>query len=983
MKKLFTFMLLLLGVVQSTYAQELKAYAILSKDKTTLTFYYDSKMEYREKQEKEDVRCHFYDGMMSTSLDSDEERNLTTMTFDHTFANYTGLTNTASWFSYYRNLTTINGFENFNTVNVTDMNCMFEGCSRLTSLDLSNFNTENVTNMSSMFSNCSSLTSLNLSNFNTANVTNMGSMFHECSSLRSLNLSNFNTAKVTNMQGMFYKCSDLTSLNLSNFNTAKVTSMRWMFWDCSSLTSLNLSNFNTENVTNMTCMFEGCSSLTSLDVSNFNTKNVTDMSNMFEGCSSLTSLNLSIFNTANVTDMYCMFDGCSGLTSLDLSIFNTANVTDMRYMFRDCSGLTNLDVSNFNTENITNMTYMFYNCSGLTSLNVSNFNTENVTDMFSMFSLCSSLISLDVSNFNTENVTDMTYMFYNCSGLTSLNVSNFNTENVTDMFSMFQNCSKLTSFDVSNFDTKNVKYMFDMFNGCSDLTTIYCNDTWSCSSSANMFKDCTSLKGAISYDENKTDVTYANPTTGYFTKKAGGEGKVILSKTKAAIEKGKTLTLKATVTPSDLADKTVTWESSDTKIATVSSAGKVKGVKTGTATITCTSNSTGAKATCEVTVGSVKLDQTEIVVEKAKTKTLTATVYPSTLTDKSVTWTSSDTKIATVSSKGKVKGVKTGTATITCTSNATGLSTTCKVTVGSVKLDQTEAFVEKGKTVTLKATAYPSTLEDKTVTWTSSNTAVATVSSKGKVKGVRTGTATITCTSNATGLSATCEVTVGSVKLDQTEVAVNKGETVTLKATVYPSTLEDKTVTWTSSNTAVATVSSKGKVKGVRTGTATITCTSNATGLSTTCEVTVGSVILDQTEVTVKKDKTVTLKATVYPSTLADKSVTWKSSNTSIATVTAEGKVKGIKAGTATITCTSVATGLSATCTVTVTSTSGSRSMEGDDDELTGIEENVVAAEPFDVYDLSGRKVLHQVTSLDGLPDGIYIVNGKKILKKK
>ena len=446
--------------------------------------------------------------------------------------------------------------------------------------------------------------------------------------------------------------------------------------------------------------------------------------------------------------------------------------------------------------------------------------------------------------------------------------------------------------------------------------------------------------------------------------------KVKLSKTKATIEKGKTLTLKATITPSDLPDKSVTWTSSDTKVATVTSAGKVKGVKTGTATITCTSNSTGAKATCEVTVGSVKLDQTEIVVEKTKTKTLTATVYPSTLTDKSVTWSSSDTKIATVSSKGKVKGVKTGTATITCTSNATGLSTTCKVTVGSVKLDQTEVSVEKGKTMTLKATAYPSTLEDKTVTWTSSNTAVATVSSKGKVKGVRTGTATITCTSNATGLSATCEVTVGSVKLDQTEVAVKKGETVTLKATVYPTTLEDKTVTWTSSNTKVATVSSKGKVKGVRTGTATITCTSNATGLSATCEVTVGSVMLDQTEVTVKKGKTVTLKATVYPSTLADKSVIWKSSNTSIATVTAEGKVKGIKAGTATITCTSVATGLSATCTVTVTSTSGSRSLDGDDDdELTGIEENVVAVEPFDVYDLSGRS--------------IYIVNGKKILKKK
>ena len=143
---------------------------------------------------------------------------------------------------------------------------------------------------------------------------------------------------------------------------------------------------------------------------------------------------------------------------------------------------------------------------------------------------------------------------------------------------------------------------------------------------------------------------------------------------------------------------------------------------------------------------------------------------------------------------------------------------------------------------------------------------------------------------------------------------------------------------------------------------------------------------LSKTKASVKKGKTVTLKATVYPSSLSNKKVTWESSNTKIATVTSAGKVKGVKAGTVTITCTSNATGLSATCTVTVTKSSGSRSLDGDDDAVTGIEEEMiddpVVIEPFDVYDLSGRKVLHQVTSLDGLPDGIYIVNGRKILKK-
>ena len=391
------------------------------------------------------------------------------------------------------------------------------------------------------------------------------------------------------------------------------------------------------------------------------------------------------------------------------------------------------------------------------------------------------------------------------------------------------------------------------------------------------------------------------------------------------------------------------------------------------------------KVAVKVLKATIKLDKSKVNLQKGKTVTLKATLSPSILKDQSVKWKSSDTDVATVTSGGKVKGVKAGTATITCTSVATGVKATCKVTVGYVKLDKTVAAVKKGKTLTLKATVYPSTLSDKSVTWKSSNTAIATVTSAGKVKGVKAGTATITCTSNATGLSTTCKVTVGNVTLDKTEAFIEKGKTTTLKATVTPSALEDKSVTWKSSDKSIATVSSSGKVKGVGYGTATITCTSVATGLSTTCTVTVGKVVVSISEVSLKKTRTISLNATLYPTTLTDKSVTWKSSNTAVATVSSSGKVKGIKAGTAVITCTSNATGLKGTCTVTVLAVSESRSIEGDDDEATGIDEVDVEPaeiEPFDVYDLSGRKVLNKVTSLDGLPNGIYIVNGKKILKK-
>ena len=303
---------------------------------------------------------------------------------------------------------------------------------------------------------------------------------------------------------------------------------------------------------------------------------------------------------------------------------------------------------------------------------------------------------------------------------------------------------------------------------------------------------------------------------------------------------------------------------------------------------------------------------------------------------------------------------------------------------GKVKLNKTKATIEKGKTLKLKATVTPTYLEDKSVTWQSSDTKVAKVSSSGKVTAVNPGTATITCTSNATSAKATCKVTVGYVKLDKTEAYVEKGKTMTLKATVFPETLANKSVTWESSDTKIATVTSAGKVKGVKYGTATITCTSVATGAKATCQVTVGKVVIGTSEVTLKKSRETILIPILYPTDLADKSVTWKSSDPSIATVNEDGRVKGIKAGTATITCTSVATGLMGTCTVTVLTNSEARSMIGDDDELTDIKdiESSAAIEPFDVYDLGGRKVLHQVTSLDGLPDGIYIVNGKKILKK-
>ena len=209
----------------------------------------------------------------------------------------------------------------------------------------------------------------------------------------------------------------------------------------------------------------------------------------------------STYTPTSLSEFFCGLIKLETITGLEY--LNTAKVTDMSNMFVNCSKLTSLDVTKFNTGNVTDMGYMFYNCSALTSL--------------------------DVTNFNTMNVTNMRFMFYGCSSLTSLDVTKFNTEKVTNMNRMFYNCSKLTSLDVTNFNTENVTNMSYMFSSCSALTTIYASDefvTTNVETGSNMFFNCIKLKGFIDNKNNsdKTDHTFANYKTGYFTKLVGKNG---------------------------------------------------------------------------------------------------------------------------------------------------------------------------------------------------------------------------------------------------------------------------------------------------------------------------------------------------------------------------------------------------------------------------------------------------------------------------
>lgn len=326
-----------------------------------------------------------------------------------------------------------------------------------------------------------------------------------------------------------------------------------------------------------------------------------------------------------------------------------------------------------------------------------------------------------------------------------------------------------------------------------------------------------------------------------------------------------TLTVALTATLRDangntLTGRVVTWTSNTPAVATVSTTGVVTGVAAGSATITATSEGKTGTATVTVTppgpVATVTVEPATATVNVGATTTLTATARDANgvvVPGASIAWSTNNAARATVSSGGVVTGVSVGTATITATSNGKNGTATVTVAaappgpVATVTVSPTTATVNVGATTTLTATARDANgtvVPSAPITWSTSNAAVATVSSGGVVTGVAVGNATITATSN--GKTGTAAITVQLVPVDHIVVtpanpSVKINNTVQLTATLYDAqnnVLTGRTVTWTSSNTNRATVSSTGLVTGKTTGTVTITASSGGKNGTTVVTVT-------------------------------------------------------------------------------------------------------------------------------------------------
>ena len=390
---------------------------------------------------------------------------------------------------------------------------------------------------------------------------------------------------------------------------------------------------------------------------------------------------------------------------------------------------------------------------------------------------------------------------------------------------------------------------------------------------------------------------------------------------------GETGQLTAAVAPDDATNPDVTWGSSDNKVATVSDKGLVSAVAAGSATITATAD--GKRAVCTVTVeepaplvipvSEVAIDITAVTLVEGESCQLTATVTPGDATDASVVWSSSNNSVASVSEDGKVSAIAPGEATITA--KAGGKSATCLVTVqkavvavSGVTLDKTTLALTEGQLGQLAATVKPDDATDKTVTWSSSKTSVATVSDKGLVTAVSAGEATITA--KAGGKSATCLVTVTaktipveSLSWKQYADVMEPGQTNTFVVTINPSNATDQNVTWTSSNTSVAIIANSSgtaaNIKAIAGGTTNIKATCGGKSVSMNVKVMSGvySVLIKNNKDTwmegnqlyLTEGEDYQLTGEINAVDAVDKTILWESSNTSFVKVSSTGKVSAIK----------------------------------------------------------------------------------------
>ncbi len=447
-------------------------------------------------------------------------------------------------------------------------------------------------------------------------------------------------------------------------------------------------------------------------------------------------------------------------------------------------------------------------------------------------------------------------------------------------------------------------------------------------------KGTLAMKMKITYEGWDFDSTWgidSNINDGYPYLLAGAENRpesIVLNQTGLTLAVGETFGLNAAVTPADYSGK-ILWKSSNGSVASVSDTGTVTAKAVGSAVITASTG--GLSASCNVQVADnavrvtgMTLNKTSLDLVVGEETTLTATITPDNATNKTVNWKNLNPETVSFDANtGRLTALAVGHARITAATADGGFESACdinvydnSVKVTSVTLDKSETGIGIGETVQLKATVLPENATNKNIKWTTLNPGVATVSDQGLVTGIAEGTTQIYATSASNSQCyAICRITVAKQKVPVTGIElannafgipfeVNIGKSLILSPTVKPANATNKDIIWTSSDSGVADVKN-GMVTGISEGSVTITATTVDGGFSASCAVNVTkptvyvtgiSVNTEQMTVNIKEQKK--LQAAVTPADATDKTITFKSNNNAIATVTTDGTVTGISPGT-------------------------------------------------------------------------------------
>ena len=692
-------------------------------------------------------------------------------------------------------------------------------------------------------------------------------------------------------------------------------------------------------------------------------------------------LTVEQFGTVAWKSMFRAFAYCKNMqfaTTVDTP--SLGSVTSMEFMFSDCSAF-NQDISGWDVSKVTNMGSIFCDCSAFNQ-DISGWDVSNVTDMGEMFLYCS-VFNQDISSWDVGKVTEVTRMFKDCSSFNQ-DISGWDVSNVTYMSEMFWGCSAFNQ-DISSWDVSSVTNMWNMFSDCSAFNQNL--GSWKLKNCRELgLRDCgmsienysKSLMGwAAQADINENLLLRANNL--HFNEAAksartklmkekhwsilgdvseGGEvydlrvGGVQLSSDNIAsfpealteagvLKKGKvSVTLEGEklllklenaelTTPYD-GFRTYMLESSNNEITLqlqgvctitqLSERNDAIAVRKGTIVGRNTDDKLSVKGGNVYFSTAIRNCTVEIEKELQGHNGGKLEIDNAIVKAKSITWAELTLNNCSIllpegahydASQRKVLDKDGNTAENVVIGTGGGGAVT------GITLSQHELTLVKGATATLTATVIPADAPNKNFSWKSDNEAIAKVVN-GVVTAVSKGETIIRVTTEEGNKTDECKVivkeesdpvAVTGVKLAFTALTQKIGTSFTLVATIEPANATNKTVTWSSSNSTVASVTNMGVVQAKAAGTADITVTTADGGHTATCSFTVTTedvpltgLKISPAETHIKVGQAGTLNVKYEPVTATHKEVTWETSDAAIVTVDQDGNIKGVAVGEAVIT---------------------------------------------------------------------------------